>query len=208
VSPFIVLEGIDGAGTTTQLHRLAEWLESLGHRVHRTCEPSRGPIGQLIRTFLRHETSPPPPDGLALLFAADRLDHLAREVEPARLAGSVVLSDRYLGSSLAYQGLASEPAWIRMANSRATAPDLVLYVRVSADVALARIAARDGDRRELFEQRETLSRVVAAYDALYGVTGEAELPAVVVDGHAPPDVVFEALRQAIASGGLAASATC
>ena len=199
MSPFIVLEGIDGAGTTTQLGRLAGWLEGRGHAVHRTFEPSNGPIGRVIRTFLRKEQAPPPPDGLALLFAADRLDHIAREVAPAQTAGSIVLSDRYLGSSLAYQGLASDPVWIREINRAAPAPDLVVYVRVDSEVALRRIAARDGDRRELFEQAETLRQVVAGYDALYGVSGTGELPAVIIDGHEPPDAVFDALVAAVAA---------
>src|SRR5688500_15875611 len=86
---FIVLEGLDGAGTTTQLGRLAEALRARGQRVHTTCEPSTGPIGALIRQALTGRLGLPGGRGplddatLALLFAADRTDHLAAEIMPA-----------------------------------------------------------------------------------------------------------------------------
>ncbi|MBT9554864.1 MAG: dTMP kinase [Myxococcales bacterium] len=196
-APFIVLEGIDGAGTTTQLARLADHLESEGRPVHRTFEPSTGPIGRLVRSYLKNELTTAP-GALALLFAADRLDHVSREIEPALASGKIVLSDRYVGSSLAYQSLASSPAWLRSLNRHARRPDLVLYLRVDADTALARIERRDGDRRELFEQRETLARVVDAYDGLYCGT-DPELPAVVIDGNRLPEAVFADIDFAVRS---------
>ena len=191
---FIVLEGIDGAGTTTQLHRLAAWLRAEGHSVHATFEPSAGPIGQQIRRILRSEERKPPDDAIALLFAADRLDHLAAEVEPHVAAGTHVLCDRYVGSSLAYQGSHSEPAWVGTINGHARTPDITLYVRVDADTALARIGLRDGERRELFEQRDVLQRIAAAYDRVYGAGG---LHAEVIDGTLDADRVFEACRGVI-----------
>lgn len=196
---FVVFEGIDGAGTTTQLHRLAVRLEALGRTVHRTFEPSSLPSGALIRRYLRKELPAVNPDALALLFAADRLDHVASEVLPELARGHLVLCDRYLGSSLAYQGLNSEAAWLAAINGKAPEPELVLYVRVDADVALERIQARDGDRRELFEEREILRRVVAAYDTLY-VTGAR--PAVVIDGHASPAAVEAEVWRAVEAAGL------
>ncbi len=196
-APFIVLEGIDGAGTTTQLARLADHLEAQGRRVHRTFEPSTGPIGRLVRSYLKGELTTAP-GALALLFAADRLDHVSREIEPALASGQIVLSDRYVGSSFAYQGLASSPAWLRSLNRYARRPDLVLYVRVDADTALARIERRDGDRRELFEHRETLARVVDAYDALY-CGPSPEWPAIVIDGSRLPEAVFADIDFAVRS---------
>src|SRR5579864_7294663 len=106
---FIVLEGLDGAGTTTQLVRLAERLRRAGERVVATAEPTDGPIGALIRQALRrrlvHRDGRALTDeSLALLFAADRVDHVAGEIEPALARGQHVLCDRYVLSSLAYQG--------------------------------------------------------------------------------------------------------
>lgn len=199
IGRFMVLEGIDGAGTTTQLDRLTGWLRGRGEQVHRTFEPSDGPIGRHIRTVLRGECRTPPHDAIALLFAADRLDHLAAEVEPNLAAGVHVLCDRYAGSSYAYQGSHSDAGWVRVVNGHARMPDLTIYVRVDADTALRRIGARDGDRRELFEQREVLGRIVTAYDAIYGVSGPPELPAIVVDGTRTPDEVFDACRGAVES---------
>ncbi len=187
---FIVLEGIDGAGTTTQLHRVRAALEARGERVLATCEPTDLPIGASIRSVLRGDLAPPPHDSIALLFAADRLDHLAREIQPALADGVHVLCDRYLGSSLAYQGSHCDQAWVAQINSHARLPDLTFYVRVSAETAVQRIGLRDGERRELFERKDTLERIAAAYDKVYGVTGEAMLDSIVVDGEQPADEVF------------------
>ena len=99
---FIVLEGIDGSGTTTQVSQLAENLRLRGHRVRTTFEPSPGRIGRQIRQLLAVRADPVDPGALALLFAADRLDHNHTVVLPALRAGEI---DRYLMSSLAYQGL-------------------------------------------------------------------------------------------------------
>ncbi|MFT7622035.1 MAG: dTMP kinase [Myxococcota bacterium] len=195
---FIVLEGIDGAGTTTQLHRVCAWFEAAGQGARATCEPTEGPIGRLIRQVLRGEITTPH-DTIALLFAADRLDHWPREIQPALDAGKVVLSDRYTGSSLAYQGTHTDADWVRMINGHAPLPHHTFYVRCDPDVALARIAARDGDKRELYEQRESLVRIAAAYDRIYGVTEPAQLPATIIDGEASQDAVFAAITAVLTS---------
>ena len=80
---FIAIEGIDGSGTTLQTRALADWLRGRGHDVVETREPSPGPIGRLVRERLSVEATPLDPAALALLFAADRLDHVAQEIEPA-----------------------------------------------------------------------------------------------------------------------------
>jgi dTMP kinase len=106
---FVVLEGLDGAGTTTQCTALAERLRQAGPEVLTTREPSDGPIGTQIRQALAGRLSLPDrlapltAPTLALLFAADRVDHAAAEVEPALARGAVVLCDRDLLGSLAYQ---------------------------------------------------------------------------------------------------------
>ena len=158
---FIVLEGIDGAGTTTQLHRLTDVLEGQGATVLATFEPTDSRFGSQIRRFLRGEEPAPNPDTIALLFAADRLDHLQEQIRPALDAGGHVICDRYLGSSLAYQGSYSDPDWVRMINSQAQLPDLTLYFQVDVDTALSRIEARDGVQRDLFEEKDALTRIAA-----------------------------------------------
>src|SRR5688572_8576363 len=97
---FIVVEGPDGVGTTTQAAAVANALEQRGRRTHVTAEPSKGAIGQLVRARLKHEGDK---ETLALLFAADRLDHWHGEVRPQLDAGVDVVSDRYVLSSLVYQ---------------------------------------------------------------------------------------------------------
>lgn len=170
---FVVLEGIDGAGTTTQLERLATALEGRGLSVHRTAEPTSGPVGSLIRRYLRHEIELPGGgarpvswDTMALLFAADRVDHVSSEIEPMLAAGTWVLSDRYDLSSLAYQS-ATAPSddvvhWIRELNSRALRPDLTLVVDVPADLAAQRRGAR-GASEELYEEQELQRRLAQIY---------------------------------------------
>ncbi|MEO8214263.1 MAG: dTMP kinase, partial [Myxococcales bacterium] len=117
---FVVLEGIDGSGTTTQLDRLVEHLRERGRQAVATREPSTGPIGRLLREILLGQHVVPMPAGgaspvdgraMALLFAADRRDHLGREVEPALTNGADVVSDRYILSSLAYQAVEAERQW-------------------------------------------------------------------------------------------------
>ncbi|MCK6535496.1 MAG: dTMP kinase [Polyangiaceae bacterium] len=172
---FIVLEGIDGAGTSTQLELVARALEARGLAVHRTAEPSTGPVGNLIRQYLRKELPVPAAwDTMALLFAADRLDHVAREIEPLLARGSWVISDRYDLSSLAYQSATAPNArvvsWIRELNSRALRPDLTVIVDVPADAAAARRGARGG-REELYERDELQARLAEIY-----AQGEALVP--------------------------------
>src|SRR5262249_12921185 len=143
---FIVLEGIDGSGTTTQLPRLQAHLEARGRPVHATREPSGGPVGRLLREILLGRHALPdgaPADGLAmaLLFAADRRDHLRREIEPALAAGEDVVSDRYLMSSLAYQGEEAERAWVAELARGVRPADLTLLLDVPVEVAAQRRAA-------------------------------------------------------------------
>jgi dTMP kinase len=164
---FIVLEGIDGSGTTTQLERLALALEAQGRRVHRTCEPTSFEVGTLIRALLQGRGGPARhPATMALLFAADRLDHLEQTVLPRLRQGDVVISDRYTLSSLAYQSLTSEEAdaveWLQQLNRHAIVPDLTLVLDVSPNVAEARRRARGGPE-ELFEKSELQRRLAALY---------------------------------------------
>jgi dTMP kinase len=164
-SRFIVIEGIDGAGTTTQTDRLVRALTAGGQAAHATHEPSKGPLGLHLREILAKRVTLHGDSGaqLALLFAADRLDHLGREVRPALERGSWVISDRYDHSSVAYQSSTGggSVAWLRSLNERADRPDLVLVLDVSPEVARTRRLARDANR-ELFDD-DALQRALAAF---------------------------------------------
>jgi len=165
---FIALEGIDGSGTTSQRGALAAELRARGHAVVETCEPSSGSIGRLARASLAQHATPLDRGALALLFAADRLHHVQVEIEPALRAGSVVLTDRYLLSSWAYQSLDCDAAWVRTINARAPWPDLTLLVEVPAAEAMRRVAARHGEAgpaMEIFETTPQQERLAAAYRA-------------------------------------------
>lgn len=165
---FVVLEGIDGAGTTTQVARLAAILRAEGHQVLTTREPSDGPVGMLIRQALARRLVLPggrgalAPETLALLFAADRTDHLAARIRPALEAGMVVLSDRYVLSSLAYQGVLLPQRWVGTVNDFAEAPDLTLFLEVDPAVAGQRRAQRGG-AAELFEEDDLQRKIADQY---------------------------------------------
>lgn len=185
----IVIEGIDGAGTTTQARRLCERLTAEGIACHLTREPSDGPLGRLLREILAGGHAPTDAATLSLLFAADRADHLQREVVPALERGMVVVSDRWYHSSLAYQGTGEDRAWIRELNRRARTPELTILLEVSAEVAAHR---RASDRRpdELFDALETQRKVAGGYRAVVELLSGSERIEV-IDGELPADAVAD-----------------
>jgi dTMP kinase len=197
---FIVLEGIDGAGTTTQMARVSDYLKGKRIKVHTTREPTTGPIGKLIRQMLTGEIANASRDRgemMALLFAADRIDHNISEIEPALEAGAWVISDRYDLSSLTYQSAASvdltddeRVTWIRSLNRHARRPDLTLIVHVDASVAKERRRTR-GQSEELYERDALQVRLADAYrDAESLVPGDR---IVHIDGNRTMDEVTAAL---------------
>ncbi len=202
---FVVLEGLDGAGTTTQAQRLAAWLRERGRRVHVTAEPSSGPVGALIRQVLTRRVRGGPaadsdfdPAALALLFAADRLDHVAVEVEPRLAEGWDVVSDRYTLSSLAYQALTcGDAAWVEIINRRAVAPDLTVFLDVPARTAVRRRFAASG-ARELFEVPAFQARVAKAYQDGVARLREAGQRVEIVDGGRPIEDVTAAVARVVA----------
>ncbi|MBU8897461.1 dTMP kinase [Corallococcus sp. H22C18031201] len=193
---FIVLEGLDGAGTTTQTERIASVLRSEGHPVVTTREPSDGPLGTLIRQALTGRLGMPRGAGplasetLALLYAADRTDHLKARVLPALDEGKVVLSDRYVLSSLAYQGASLPMAWVETVNAYAVPPDLTLFVGVAPEVAARRRALRGGPA-ELFEADEAQRRIARQYLAAIRRRQKRER-IVRIDGELSVEAVTEA----------------
>ncbi|MBN1826331.1 MAG: dTMP kinase [Candidatus Eisenbacteria bacterium] len=168
---FIAFEGLDGAGTTTQARLLADRLDEEGLPVHLTKEPSEGPVGNLISLVLKRRLVSPragrpldpfPDDLLALLFAADRIDHLHAEILPKLREGVTVITDRYLLSSYAYQSLGCDLRWVREVNVQAILPDVTFLIDVPAPVCLRRIE-RERWETELFEGLDKLAVVRKNY---------------------------------------------
>jgi len=195
----IVIEGLDGAGTTTQAARLVSYMTSRGMKAHLTREPSDGPVGKLIREMLTGSHAIPghklSQGTFGLLFAADRLDHMQREVEPAMAAGTTVVSDRWYHSSLAYQGTGADRDWIAQLNSRALRPTLTIFLKVRPEVAAKRRAGRT--QEELFENIEMQREVEAGYRATIAELIANGETIEILDGELTEDQVFaEILRVA------------
>ena len=197
-----MLEGLDGAGTTTQARLLGERLRGAGRVAHVTAEPSGGPVGALVRQVLTARVSGRPgerldPAALALLFAADRIDHFEVEIAPKLAAGVDVVSDRFTLSSLAYQGLdLGDMDWVEAVNGRAAAPDVVLFLRVRAEVAMRRRKAASLDR-ELFEVEAFQRKVARSYETAMERLRRAGQQVVELDGEAPVDAVAATIWAAV-----------
>ena len=156
------MEGIDGAGTTTQARLLAEWLSGQGRQVLLTAEPTDGPVGRVIRDILRGREAGACEGTMALLFAADRALHLEQRILPALEQGAVVVSDRHYLSSLAYQSVEVEMEWVAELNSRFHRPDLTVLLDLRPEEALSRKEAEGGEP-ERYERRDYLRRVRENY---------------------------------------------
>jgi dTMP kinase len=159
----VVLEGLDGAGTTTQMKLLAERLAREGRPHVATWEPTDGPVGKLIRAILHREV-PARPETVALLFAADRTEHVHAPSTgiAARVSrGEIVICDRYLFSSLAYQSQACDPAFVRSLNEGFPLPELLLFLDTPVDVCQDRLARRG--KEELYDGHAFQSKVRAEY---------------------------------------------
>jgi dTMP kinase len=154
---FIVMEGIDGTGKSTQVRRLAAWFESQGREVVMSREPTDGPWGRRLRESAA--TGRLSADDELRYFLNDRREHVEGKIVPALAAGRVVILDRYYFSSMAYQGARGfDPAEIRRLNEAfAPVPDLLLILDLDVDTAHARIGQR-GDRTNEFEKHESLRR--------------------------------------------------
>lgn len=191
----IVLEGIDGSGKGTQIARLTDRLEASGHKVLVTREPSAGPIGTLIRQALA-DASQFDEATMALLFAADRLEHI-REMKAHLAAGEIVLCDRYVLSSLAYNSQTLTLEWILALNQEADKrlhPDLTLYFDLSEQIALTRIGARGSDR-ERYETQRQLYQVREMYRMLADVRLDDNV--VTIDASQTPEAIAKDVWQAV-----------
>jgi len=201
---FIVLEGIDGSGTTTQTTRLVAWLQGRGERAISTFEPTSGPIGSMIRQVLSGRLThlvggkhvPVDEATLSLLFAADRSDHLQNVVLPAIAGGRIVVSDRHYLSSIAYQSLGVDMPWLDELNARFRRPDLTVFIELEPELSLERkhkhVLAADR-----YETLEFLSSVRENYHRAIVYAQAAGEVIHTVDGSQSADDVAQAIRELV-----------
>ena len=197
---FIVLEGIDGSGKSTQIGPLVERLEALGVSCRADREPTGRPVGVLIRQALTGQTALDP-RVIAALYAADRLDHLVNGengVCAAIDSGVTVVSDRYYFSSYAYHSVDVDMDWVIGANSLSAGlvrPTVTVFLDVPAEVAMERIR-KNRDHEELFEKEERLRQTRTLYFEAFQRLKDVENVAV-VDGSGAPDEVEERIWAAV-----------
>ena len=178
---FICIEGLDASGKTTQAGLLVKALQKRGFKVLYTTEPSPRKIGELIRTHVLQRRRRVQIVIEALLFAADRVDHVENRIKPALKQGKIVVSDRYVYSSLAYQGAAGlDLKWIEEINRFALLPDSAIYIDVPPEVVVKRIKRK----KTVMERLQIQQRVREVYMKL---VEEGQL--VLIDGNRPKEEV-------------------
>ena len=194
---FIAMEGGEGAGKSTHAKRLAQWLESQGYEVLLTREPGGTPTAEKIRAILLDPAIKDMPDQTeALLFAAARGDHAHNKIKPALDRGVVVICDRYIESSVAYQGVARGLGadQIRELSEWATEqllPDFTIYMDVPAEDSAQRM---DGTDRMEIQSREFHHRV---HQAFRDMASQSNRPNVLIDATKDKDEVELAIRNAV-----------
>ncbi len=182
IDNFFVIEGLDGSGTTTQLHRIEDAAAGMEPLLHATFEPTDNPIGRIIRSVLTGDM-PVPPDTLMRLFSADRSMHLYEDdagIKARSARGELVLCDRYLFSSIAYQALGN-PIEEVISMNRFPLPEKVFFIEVSPEECARRRSSRE--KEELFDKTETQRKIrdnyYRAFDAFSACTIE------IIDGTLP-----------------------
>ena len=184
---FVVLDGIDGCGKSLHSKLLRDGLQARGFNAVRTWEPSENSVGKFIQAMLMKEKTHPMVE--ALLFAADRYQHLQAEILPSLQSGKIIVCDRYLHSSLAYQGAQGVDAnWIKTINDFAMKPDLAFYLDVTPSVGLGRIRRK----KTVLENMEIQEKVREKYLELVR-TGELFL----VDSNRPIEEVKDDLLKLV-----------
>jgi len=191
----IVFEGLDGSGQTTQAQLLAKWFhDKRSQLAYYTKEPTDGPVGGLLKLALSHRLvamndrnhgAPLDPATMALLFAADRVDHVRNDVIPKLEDGIQVLADRYYLSSLAYQSLELDNRWIREINRHAIKPDLTVFLDVPPRICVKRMASQRW-HVEIYEDLSNLERVQQKYYEMINLLKIEGERIEVIDGNQPP----------------------
>jgi len=157
---FICVEGLDASGKATHAHRLVRSLLERGYEALYTTEPSSGQIGKFVRTYILQREKRIPTTVEALLFAVDRVDHVESTIKPAIKDRKIVVSDRYIYSSLAYQGATGlNLNWIEEINKFAISPDLAIYIDVPPEIVIKRLRRK----KSVMENFETQRKVREVY---------------------------------------------
>ncbi len=162
---FVVIEGLDGSGSSTQVSRVVNFFKERNKKIHATKEPTNNLIGGLIRGQLTGDWKSSP-ECLQLLFASDRAHHLEKEIIPLLKRGVTVISDRYFFSTIAF-GLTeiNDISWLTCINNKFILPDLSIIIKVSAKTCVDRISSTRF-QFELFEEKKKLEKTWANYEAL------------------------------------------
>jgi dTMP kinase len=199
---FITFEGGDGSGKSTQAKLLTQWLESEGHTVFRSREPGGTDVGVEIREIVLHHRGDIAPRAEALLYAADRAQHIATKVRPALQRGDIVIQDRYLDSSVAYQGAGRvlggrEVRDLSLWATEALLPDLTILLDLDETVARGRLDADNKrfDRLEA-ERSEFHGRVRESFLELALAEPDRFL---VLDASFPVETLAESIRTRVAT---------
>jgi len=189
---FIVFEGIDGSGKSTQIKQISKWLKTSGYTVYSTFEPTDGPIGLLIRQMLSGKLATDQRT-IASLFAADRTDHLVNTENGIRHKvdqGAVVLCDRYYFSSYAYHAQYIDMEWVIHANSLNAdilRPDVTIFIDVDPKICFERIK-NSRSSFEMYEKIDILEKVRTNYFKAFDTLKALETIAI-IDGNRPMEVV-------------------
>lgn len=184
---FIVLEGIDGCGKSTQAKLLADWLSAKGKEVLLTAEPTKGRIGVFLREILSGKTVVDPKT-LSLLFTADRYEHLCTEIEPALKRNAIVVSERYYHSTICYQAAQGvDWNWLVGINKFARRPDCTFLLDVPPKESVKR-----KDAVEIFEEENFLQKVRDNYLKL-------DREVVYIDGRGKPEKIFSEIKDKVMS---------
>lgn len=205
-APFIVIEGTDGSGVSTQAELLEKKLRDTSREVYLTKEPTDGPAGAMIRLALAGRlvkqkdaltSQASESHMLALLFAADRMDHLYNDIIPKLDIGVIVISDRYYLSSYAYQGIdINNTEWLQAINSQCLRPDLTVFLDVDAAICYKRMQRRRW-HVELFEEQQKLEDVRRGYLKAIEYLARQRENIVVVNGNQPMNAVHQDIMRAV-----------
>ena len=189
---FVVFEGLDGSGTTTQLNTLEDFIHHVP--VHKTYEPTDGIIGKMIRRCLGKEIKFTA-ETLAYLFAADRNEHIfgSGGVKERCERGEIVVSDRYLLSSLVYQGLSCGEELPARLNSSFPSPELLIYFDLDAETAQKRLSRRS--QKEIFEYLDFQVKARELYKKILRDLSSQGIKIEIIDAALPPKEVTLKVRE-------------